>query len=79
MLHWTIWGKEPGVHEASLRRYGSKLDKMNVSFRFLQQLLKMMATNLNASMTSVYKILPHHDKYPWCVLDNIIDSYYSGN
>ena len=25
MLHWTIWGKEPGVHEASLRRYGSKL------------------------------------------------------
>ena len=25
MLHWTIWGREPGVHEASLRRYGSKL------------------------------------------------------
>ena len=24
MLHWTIWGREPGVHEASLRRYGSK-------------------------------------------------------
>ena len=25
MLHWTIGGREPGVHEASLRRYGSKL------------------------------------------------------
>ena len=25
MLHWTIWGREPGFHEASLRRYGSKL------------------------------------------------------
>ena len=25
MLHWTIWDREPGVHEASLRRYGSKL------------------------------------------------------
>ena len=25
MLHWTIWGTEPEVHEASLRRYGSKL------------------------------------------------------
>ena len=25
MLHWTIWGREPGVHEASLRKYGSKL------------------------------------------------------
>ena len=25
MLHWTIWSREPGVHETSLRRYGSKL------------------------------------------------------
>ena len=25
MLHWTIWDREPGVHEASLRRYVSKL------------------------------------------------------
>ena len=25
MVHWTIWGREPGVDEASLRRYGSKL------------------------------------------------------
>ena len=25
MFHWTIWGREPGVHEASLRRYGSTL------------------------------------------------------
>ena len=25
MLHRTIWGREPGVHEANLRRYGSKL------------------------------------------------------
>ena len=24
MLHWTIWGREPRVHEAGLRRYGSK-------------------------------------------------------
>ena len=39
---------EPTVHEASL----------------LQQLLKLMATNLNANMASAYKILPHSDKYP---------------
>ena len=25
MIHWTIWSREPGVREASLRRYGSKL------------------------------------------------------
>ena len=25
MLHWIIWDREPGVHEASLRRYRSKL------------------------------------------------------
>ena len=25
VLHWTIWGREPGVHEASLMRYDSKL------------------------------------------------------
>ena len=25
MLHWTIWSRELGVHEASLMRYGSKL------------------------------------------------------
>ena len=25
MLHWTIWGREPGVYDASLRRNGSKL------------------------------------------------------
>ena len=25
MLHWTIWDREPEVHEASIRRYGSKL------------------------------------------------------
>ena len=25
MLHWTIWDRKLGVHEASLRRYGSKL------------------------------------------------------
>ena len=25
MHHWTIWVREPGVHEANLRRYGSKL------------------------------------------------------
>ena len=25
MLHWTIWDREPGVHEGDLRRYGSKL------------------------------------------------------
>ena len=36
----------------------------------LQQLLKLMATNLNASMTSAYMILPHPAKYPWCVLNN---------
>ena len=79
MLHWTIRGREPGVHEASLRRYGSKLvllhyclffiyisysyleiqhiDTINVPFCILQQLLKLMASNLNASMTSAYKIL----------------------
>ena len=92
MLHWTIWGREPGVHEASLRRYGSKLvyhitlsffiyisytylkikyiDTINVPVCILQQLLKLTATNLNASMTSAYKNLPHPDKYPWCDLKN---------
>ena len=25
MLHWTIWGRGPGIHEANLRKYGSKL------------------------------------------------------
>ena len=92
MLHWTIWGREPGVHEASLRRYGSKLvyhisvylfiyisysylqiqyiDTINVRFWILQELLKLTATNLNANMTSAYKILAHPDTYPWCVLNN---------
>ena len=101
MLHWTIWGREPGVREASWRRYGSKvvhhitvyffiyisysylqiqyIDTINVPFCILQQLLKLTATNLKANMTSAYKILPHSDKYPWCVLNNIIGSYYSGN
>ena len=55
------------------------IDTINVLFCILQQLLKLMATNLNASMTSAYKILPHPDKYPWCVLNNMIYSYYSGN
>ena len=84
MLHWKFWGKEPGVHGASLRRYGSKLvyhitvyflfafftvliiqyiDTINVPFCLLQQLLKLTATNLNANMTSAYKILSHSDKY----------------
>ena len=99
MLHWIIWGREPGFHEASLRRYGSKLvyhitvyflyisysylqiqyiDTINVQICILQQLLKLTATNLNANMTSAYTILPHSEKYPWCVL-NIIGSYYSSN
>ena len=50
------------------------IDTINVSFCILQQLLKLTATNLNVKMTSMYKILPHHDKYPWCVLNNIIGS-----
>ena len=96
MLHWTIWGRESGVHEASLRRYGSELvyhitvyffiyisysypqiqyiNTINVPFCILQQLLKLTATKLNANMTSAYS-----DKYPWCVLNNIIGCYYSGN
>ena len=101
VLHWTIWGREPGVHEASLRRYGSKLvyhitlyffiyisysylqiqyiDTINVPFCILQQLLKLTTTTLNANMTSACKVLPHSNKYPWCILNNIIGSYYSGN
>ena len=55
------------------------IDTINVPFCILQQLFKLTATNLNAEMTSTYKILPHPDRYPWCVLNNIIDSYYSGN
>ena len=34
MFHWPIWGREPGVHEASLRRYGSKL-VYNITVYFL--------------------------------------------
>ena len=37
-------------------------DTINVPFCILQQLLKLMATNLNANMTSAHKILPHPDK-----------------
>ena len=46
------------------------IDTINVPFCILQQLLKLMATNLNASMASAYKILPHTNKYPWCGLNN---------
>ena len=35
------------------------IDKINVPFCILQQLLRLTATNLNANMTSAYKILPH--------------------
>ena len=55
------------------------IDTINVPFCILQQLLKLMATNLNADMISAYKILLHSDKIPWFALNNIIDSYYSGN
>ena len=96
MLHWIIWEREPGVHEAiqgdiavnlfitllSIFIYISYsylqiqyIDAINVPFCILQQLLKLTATNLNAKMTSAYKILPHPHKYPWCVLNNIIGSY----
>ena len=34
---------------------------INVSFCILQQLLTSTATNLNANMTSMYKILQHPD------------------
>ena len=54
------------------------IDTINVPFCILQQLLKLTATNLNENMKSTYHILPHSDKYPWCVLNNIIGSYYSG-
>ena len=46
------------------------IDRINVSFCMLQQLLKLTATNVNASMTSEYKILPHPDKYTCCLLNN---------
>ena len=55
------------------------IDTINVPFCILQQFLKMTATNLYANMTSAYKILPHSEKYPGCVLNKIIGSYYSGN
>ena len=79
---FEVW--EPGVHEASLRWYGSKpvchitvyffiyisysylqiqyIDTINVPFCILKQLFKLTATNLNAIMTSTYKILPYPDK-----------------
>ena len=40
------------------------IDNINVPFCILQQLLELTATNLNESMASTYKILPHSDKYP---------------
>ena len=52
---------------------------INVQFCILQQLLKLSATNLNAKMKSTYKILPHPDKYPCVVLNNIIGSCNSVN
>ena len=48
----------------------SILTQLTYHFLILQQLLKLTATNFNASMTSMYKILPRPDKYPWCVLNN---------
>ena len=53
-------------------------DTINVPFCKLQQLLKLTATNFNARMTSAYKILPHPDKYPWCVLNNWLHGPYRG-
>ena len=41
------------------------IDTINVPFCILQQLLKLAATNLNASMAW---ILSHPDKYPWYAL-----------
>ena len=55
------------------------IDTIKVPFFILQQLLKLMATNLNVNMTLAYKILPHPDKYPRFVLKNIKGSYNSGN
>ena len=40
------------------------IDAIIVPFCILQQLLKLMATNLNANMTSAYKILSYPDKCP---------------
>ena len=42
------------------------IDTINVSFCILQLLLKT-ATNLNGSMTSAYKILPHPDIFLVCL------------
>ena len=49
MLHWTIWGREPGVHEASIRRHGSKL-VYHIVVYFLFTLV---------TVTCKYSILPH--------------------
>ena len=56
--------------------YAGNVSKSSTLYRMIQN---KRATNLNAKMTSAYKILPHPDKYPWCVLNNIIGSYNSGN
>ena len=54
------------------------IDKINVQFCILQQLLKLTATKLNASMTSAYKIMPQSDKYPWCGLNNWLHGPHRG-
>ena len=54
------------------------IDKINVSFCILQNLLKLTATNLNASIASAYKILPHPGKYSWCVLNNCLHGPHRG-
>ena len=95
MLHWTIWGREPGVHEASLRRYGSKfvyhitvyilftLVTVTCKYSILTQLMYHFASNISCSnwqppTSSAYKILPHPDKYPWCVLNNWLHEPHRG-
>ena len=54
------------------------IDTFNVPFFILQQLFKLTATNLNASLTSMYKILPHPDEYPWCVWNNWLHGPHRG-
>ena len=53
MLHWTIWGREPGVHEASLRRYGSKL-VYHITFYFLFTLVTVTCKYSKLTQSTYY-------------------------
>ena len=69
MLHWTIWCREPGFHEASLRRYGSKL-VYHITVYFLFTLLTV--TCKYSTLTQLtYHFAPYNSCSNWRLLTSM--------